>query len=106
MATALIEQVEQGVVTPVNRDVRTLADVRDRLLASIEASTNEVKLQLSAINTVSRVSGCAPDDLPAGPAQLRGHLAAISPAMAGLTHGSWCSVCSRILKACSGLRSP
>jgi hypothetical protein len=67
------------VVTPVNRDVRTLADVRDRLLASIEASTNEVKLQLSAINTVSRVSGCAPDDLPAGPAQLRGHLAAISP---------------------------
>jgi integrase len=99
MATALIEQVEQGVVTPVNRDVRTLADVRDRLLASDEASTKQVKLQLSAINTVARISGCAPDDLPADPAQLRGHLAAISPAMAGLTHGSWCSVRSRILKA-------
>jgi hypothetical protein len=48
---------------------------------------------------VARASACAPDDLPADPALLRQHLATISPAMAGLTNGSWSSVRSRILRA-------
>jgi hypothetical protein len=79
--------------------VRTLADVRDRLLQLAGGDSWEVKLQVSAINTVARASGCAPDDLPADPALLRQHLSTISPAMAGLTIGSWSSVRSRILKA-------
>jgi integrase len=79
--------------------VRTLADVRDRLLQLAGGNSWEVKLQVSAINTVARASGCAPDDLPADPALLRQHLSTISPAMAGLTIGSWSSVRSRILKA-------
>jgi hypothetical protein len=79
--------------------VRTLADVRDRLLQLADGNSWEVKLQVSAINTVARASGCAPDDLPADPALLRQHLSTISPAMAGLTIGSWSSVRSRILKA-------
>ena len=78
---------------------RTLADIRDILLRAPDADSPQVKLQLSAINTVSRACGCAPDDLPVDPARLRRHLSTISPAMAGLTKGSWDSVRSRILKA-------
>src|SRR5690242_11760211 len=82
-----------------DRHIGTLADVRDVLLRSPGAGTRAVKMQLSAINSLARASGCAPDDLPADPAQLREHLAGISPAMAGLTKGSWSSVRSRILTA-------
>src|SRR5258708_6319215 len=78
---------------------RTLADVRDILSALDGEATDTSKLQLSAINTVARTLGCAPDDLPADPAALRTRLATISPAMAGLTKGSWSSVRSRVLKA-------
>ena len=87
---------------------KTLADVRketltgelgDKLLELDDRDSPEAKLQISAINTVARVSACAPDDLPADPAWLRQHLATISPAMAGLTNGSWSSVRSRILRA-------
>ncbi len=62
-----------------------------------EAGDTQAKLQVSAIHTLARVSGCAPDDLPADPAKLRQHLAGISPAMARLTRGSWSSVRSRVL---------
>ena len=88
-------------VQPSRRDrvARTLADVRDRLLELAGPEDRETKLQISAINTVARASGCAPDDLSADPARLREHLATISPAMAGVTRGSWSSVRSRILKA-------
>lgn len=79
--------------------VRTLGDVRDRLSQLTGNGLREAKLQISAINTVARASGCAPEDLSADPAALRQHLATISPAMAGLTRGSWSSVRSRILKA-------
>ena len=77
---------------------RTLADVRDMLSQTVDGKGSETKLQISAINTVARASGCAPDDLPADPAMLRQHLATISPAMAGLTRSSWSSVRSRLLK--------
>ena len=99
MPKLLITEAEQDVEAIGFRDVRTLADVRDALCRSADATSPEVKFQLSAINTVSRVSGCAPDDLPADPARLRSHLETISPAMAGLTHATWCSVRSRLLKA-------
>jgi hypothetical protein len=78
---------------------RTLADVRDVLLQAGDAAGQKTKLLISAINTVARASGCAPDDLPADPARLRQQLATLSPAMAGLTRGSWSSVRSRVLKA-------
>jgi hypothetical protein len=68
------------------------------LSQTVDGKGSETKLQISAINTVARASGCAPDDLPADPAMLRQHLATISPAMAGLTKGSWSSVRSRLLK--------
>src|SRR4051812_22773396 len=74
----------------------TLADVRDILVKLVSP---EAKLQISAINTVARASACAPDDLPADPARLRQHLTTISPAMAGVTKGSWSSVRSRIASA-------
>lgn len=79
--------------------VQTLADVRDVLARLPGGDGPESKLQISAINTVARASGCAPEDLPSDPARLREHLASISCAMAGLTRGSWSSVRSRILKA-------
>ncbi|WP_428394424.1 hypothetical protein [Lichenicoccus sp.] len=69
------------------------------LLQAPDARSPDVKLLVSAINTLARASGCAPDDLPADPALLREHLARISPAMARLTKGSWASIRSRILKA-------
>lgn len=81
------------------RPIRTLADVRDKLLRGADAGSPERKLQISAINTLANVSGCAPDDLPADAPALRRHLETISPAMAGLTKGSWASVRSRIRKA-------
>jgi integrase len=77
----------------------TLADVRDRLTEIDGKDTKEAKLRISAINTVARALNCAPDDLPVDPARLRPMLAGISPAMAGLTRGSWSSVRSRILRA-------
>jgi integrase len=76
-----------------------MADVRDRLLSGPDAQRPRVKLELSAISTLARVSGCAPDDISADPAKLRHHLSGISPAMAGLTRGSWASVRSRLLRA-------
>ena len=79
--------------------IQTLADVRDILQRRDEAGSPERKLQISAINTLARVCGCAPDDLPSDPVELRPRLAQISPAMAGLTRGSWASVRSRILRA-------
>ena len=69
------------------------------LMRRTDAGGHDTKLQISAINTVARASRCAPEDIPADPERLRQHLATISPAMAGLTKGSWCSVRSRILKA-------
>lgn len=98
----LVEQITEprvGQVSTRYQVPRTLAGVRDILLAGPDAASSEVKLQLSAINTVARASGCAPDDLSADPPRLREHLAAISPAMAGLTLSSWSSVRSRLLKA-------
>jgi len=80
------------------RTIITLRDVRD-MLSELPEGDRQAKLQISAINTVARASGCAPDDLPADPAHLRPHLASLSAAMAGLTRGSWSSVRSRILKA-------
>jgi hypothetical protein len=77
----------------------TLADVRDILSELDGKDTQEAKLQISAINTVSRALNCAPDDLPVDPARLRQILANISPAMAGLTKSSWTSVRSRVLRA-------
>lgn len=88
---------ERQAKTPA--PARTLAEVRDRLLQINGQDIREAKLQISAINTVARASACAPDDLPADPALLREHLKSISPAMAGLTKGSWTSVRSRILTA-------
>lgn len=82
-----------------HRVVQTLADVRDALSKLPDHDSPETKLQISAINTVARASGCAPEDLPSDPARLREHLASISCAMAGLTRGSQSSVRSRILKA-------
>src|SRR6266567_4674189 len=79
---------------PRIRGTTTLRDVHD-LLAKLP--DRDAKLQISAINTVARASGCAPDDLPANPAQLRAHLATISAAMAGLSRPTWGSVRSRIL---------
>lgn len=81
------------------RVARTLGDVRDMLLQRSDADTAGIKLQISAISTVARICGCAPDDLSSDPTQLRQHLAGISPAMAGLTRGSWSSVRSRLLHA-------
>ena len=99
MLTEQIEPPQRMATTAPHGVPRTLADVRAVLLEAADASSTDVKLQLSAINTVARASGCAPDDLPVDPQRLRAHLAAISPAMAGLTMGSWSSVRSRILKA-------
>ncbi len=84
---------------PLPPPPKTLADVRDRLAALTTGGMQETRLQLSAINTVAKASGCAPHDLPADPALLRRHLATISPAMAGLTKSSWSSVRSRVLHA-------
>jgi hypothetical protein len=99
MGTTVVSNIG-GLEAPLHSQaVKTLADVRDRLSEVADHASQQVRLQISAINTVARASGCAPDDLPADPARLRKHLAAISPAMAGLTRGSWCSVRSRILKA-------
>jgi len=86
-------------LSPPSRAPTTLADVRNRLSELARPDAVETKLQISAINTVARALGCAPDDLPADPARLRERLSEISPAMAGLTRGSWSSVRSRILRA-------
>lgn len=91
---------QSAVYSAIGRtSVRTLADVRDTLAGLAGEAADRTNLQISAINTVARTLGCAPDDLPADPAFLRRRLASISPAMAGLTRGSWSSVRSRVLKA-------
>ncbi len=83
---------------PAPTTVRTLADVRNMLTAMADAPP-DTALMLSAINTIARTLGCAPDDISADPATLRVALGKISPAMAGLTKGSWASTKSRVLKA-------
>lgn len=94
-----LKKLTEKSVTQKVAAVNTLGDVRDLLSKLPGSEAQETKLQISAINTVARASGCAPEDLPADPARLREHLNAMSPAMAGLTRGSWSSVRSRILKA-------
>jgi len=80
----------------------TLGDVQSTLRAKLN-STNKLKFTgvISSINTMAKVIGCAAHDLPANPAKLKERLATTSPAMAGLTEGSWSSMRSRVL---SGLR--
>ncbi len=99
MLTVLKTSHEPPGTAGAHHAVRTLADVRERISEVQGNDARGAKLQLSAINTVARASGCAPDDLSADPALLRQHLSTISPAMAGLTRTSWSSVRSRILKA-------
>jgi len=96
----LITAIDNALIRPSSRapSAGTLAHVRDLLLGLAETDA-AAKLQISAINTVARASRCAPEDLSADPARLRQQLQLISPAMAGLTLGSWSSVRSRILKA-------
>src|SRR5664280_1284209 len=96
LATHPTERAEPRTRSPT---VRTLANVRDFLLAGDDGETRETKLLISAINTVARALRFAPEDIPADPAGLRQHLSSISPAMAGLTRKSWWSVRSRIRKA-------
>ena len=99
MLKAQVADVEAIELPARPPPAKTLADVREVLSRAGNADSAETKLLISAINTVARASGCAPDDLPADPARLREHLASISPAIAGLTNGSWSSVRSRVLKA-------
>lgn len=72
-----VRAVEAGT-TSRQEPARTMADVRDRLLSGPDAQRPRVKLELSAISTLARVSGCAPDDISADPAKLRHHLSGIS----------------------------
>lgn len=96
LATPTVEPAAPPVPHPA---ARTLGNVRDILLAREDSGSKEIKLQLSAINTVVRALRCAPEDIPADPARLRQVLNTISPAMTGLTRGSWSSVRSRVRKA-------
>ena len=89
---------ELAIIAPTPPPVRTLADVRDTLTRMPDPPTG-TSLMVSAINTIARTLGCAPDDLPANPAELRLAMEKVSPAMAGLTNGSWASTRSRLLKA-------
>jgi integrase len=77
---------------------KTLGDVRARLDA-VAGHDRRTMLEISAINTVARVLGCTPHDLPADPAKLRQLIDRVSPAMARLTAASWSSVRSRLLAA-------
>jgi hypothetical protein len=96
----LITLTKPALTEPFTRPsaARTLGDVRD-LLMGLPEMDRPTKLQISAINTVAKASRCAPEDLPADPVRLREQLHLISPAIAGLSQGSWSSVRSRILKA-------
>ena len=53
---------ELNVVPPATLPVRTLADVRDTLTRMSDPPTG-TSLMVSAINTIARTLGCAPDDL-------------------------------------------
>lgn len=86
-------------VTQNRRPIQTLGDVRDLLSNSSDSHPLGTKFQISAIRTLARASGCAPEDLPASPERLREHLNKMSPAMAGLSRASWASVRSRVLTA-------
>jgi integrase len=99
MLKVVIKPVERAEERSRSTAARTLANVRDILLAGQDADALDTRLQISAINTVARALRCAPEDIPADPAGLRQHLSNISPAMAGLTRQSWWSVRSRIRKA-------
>ena len=89
---------ELNVVPPATLPVRTLADVRAVLNQMVDPPP-DTPLMLSAINSVARVLGCAPDDVAADPANLRLSIEKTSAAMAGMTRSSWVSTKSRVLKA-------
>lgn len=98
MLISVVDDAAPEVVSPASAP-RALADVRDVLLALVATDVIEIKLELSAINTVARALHCAPEDLPANPARLREQLKLVSPAMAGLAKASWATVRSRVQKA-------
>ena len=79
---------ELNVVPPATLPVRTLADVR-AVLNQMADPPRDTSLMLSAINSVARTLGCAPDDIAADPANLRLAIEKISAAMAGMTRSSW-----------------
>jgi hypothetical protein len=65
-----------------------------------------VPLVGTAVNSVARTLGCAPDDIAADPASLRLAIEKISAAMAGMTRSSWVSTKSRVLKALRTAKVP
>ena len=82
----------------MNATAATLGDVQSIIRAKMTPA-NKLKLghMISAINKVAKELFLSPYDVSASPAQLKGRLAEISPAMARLTAGSWSATRSRVL---------
>src|SRR5215469_11791642 len=80
-------------------EIVTLGDVLRHLEAETALEPRLCREMCSALRTVCRVLGKDATAVPAQPRQLRGDLAKVTPAMAGVSPGRWANIRSLTLKA-------
>jgi integrase len=85
-------------MTMVQRSRQTLADLIP-LIEQANLSPTQRRDQISAVRTVARVLGAAPEDIDVDVARLRRRLETVAPAASALSRGGWNNVRSRFGKA-------
>lgn len=89
------------LLSPASLPLRTLAELKARILIDPALPERRRAAMASALNTLARVLGRSLETLPTAPAELRPLLDGITPAMARLTPGSWNNVRSLLGAALS-----
>ena len=79
----------------VQRSRQTLADLIP-LIEQANLSPTQKRDRISAVRTVARVLGAAPEDVDVDITRLRRRLEAVAPAAADLSRGGWNNVRSRV----------
>ena len=73
---------------------RSLADVIDGLLSTLDVLGTRTRDMVSGLRTVARAIGRTPEEIPADPRWLRTRLAKVEPAALGLTAKTWSNALS------------
>jgi integrase len=80
-------------ISPLSRmpdsQLPSLAQVAEQIAADESLTRRQQQEMCSALRTVGRAIGRRLEEIPANLRQLRERLAAITPAMAGVSHGRW-----------------
>ena len=71
---------------------RSLADVIEQLLWTLDVFGTRTRDMVSGLRTVARAIGKTPEEIPADPRWLRTRLAKVAPAAIGLTAKTWSTV--------------